>query len=235
MCELGFIEQLEGLLGEGDYLPELLFVLREPNCDNETNFWFKKDVVRKAYDGNMEQELKGSKKRYFNILSIIARKVFGVGEEDKFVFDRCAYMNLHPFRGGSESSKEYKGILKVAKKMSIEKYEDSIVGIDRESKPNEIAANRIGIIKRAIDNGVKNLVTTEDIYDAIKKVWNVQEKDQDHYILEYNFNDGRENPKKKRFQVCYIGENKQIRVISFWHPSCTLINQTYLNKIHIPE
>lgn len=231
MCNLGFHEMLEGLLGEGNYKPELLFILREPHCDNQTEFWFREYVVKKAYS-----ELKRAEKRYFNILLALSQKVFATGEDDEFALKRCAYMNLYPFHGGKNRSEEYKSILKAMdamKNVSLGECASAIIDIDKNCTADVIAKHRIGIIQRAIDNGVKNIITTEDIYDVIKNIWNVRDQDQKDYSLKYNYNNGERN---KTFHVCSLGENNETRLISFWHPSCTLINMGNLNsnELQIP-
>lgn len=228
MCNLGFHQVLEGLLGEGNYVPELLFVLREPHSDNETHFWFKEDVVIKAYS-----ELKGAEKRYFNVLSSLAQKAFVTREMDKSFFERCAYMNLHPFYGGRNRSEKYFKILEAmdSKDVSLDECASAFFDIDTNCTPNVIAKHRIGIIQRAIDSGVKNIITTEDIYNTIKKIWNVQEEEEEKFFLKYNY---RKRKNSKEFRACYLGETKETRVISFWHPSCTLINDVYLKEVQIP-
>ena len=51
MCDLGFYEDIEGMLGEETKIPEVLIVLREPNfCPKDENdrlldFWFKNVTV----------------------------------------------------------------------------------------------------------------------------------------------------------------------------------------------
>ena len=232
---MGLLRPLKGYW-EKEIIFRSFCLLREPNCPDEKQFWFKEDAVKKAYGRKDEQDLKGAEKRYFYILSVLAQKAMGVGSNEKFVLDRCAYMNIHPFRGGKTCSKEYKNILNEINQMSIELCPDFIPEIERNSAKNvEIAANRISIIKRAVDNGIKNILTTGDIYDALKKIWKVPSDAQEKYSIEYKYDENdKEFKKKADFNVCYIGENKQTRLISFWHPSHTYIYYKALEEIEIP-
>ena len=75
MCELGFYTRIEGLLGEGTYMPKVLFLLREPHEEKAETFWFKEDVVQVKNDLSSTKKTNGTGTRYYNIFSILAGKL----------------------------------------------------------------------------------------------------------------------------------------------------------------
>jgi len=230
MCSLGFIEQIEGLLGEGHYLPELLIVLREPHeTDSRDNqiFWFKGEVAQRQCGGAIAKKTNSTATRFYNIYSILAKKL--IETEDEFVLRRCAYMNLHPFCGEEKAGNTYKRILRELQELPLEESVKDTVDIRRNRDPREVAKHRISIIQRAIDNGVKNIITTEDIYYVIRDKWSGC--DEKSFFLPYKY---KKQDQKKEFHVCWLGRNKETRLISFRHPSCTSISMEHLKELQIP-
>lgn len=228
MNEFGFIEEYEGLIGDGDYMPEVLFLMREPNSKNATYFWFKKDVVQRRYGTSADKKQKPVGARYFNTLSALAKKMLQT--EDEFVLQRCAYMNLYPYRGESRQSQEYKDTLSAFRNVENKVEGMNFGDMSKEQDTSIVAVHRAHVIQNAIDKGVKNILTTPDIFDAIINIQNKKIEECQQYILKYNW---KGEPRDYRFHICYLGENNQTRLISFWHPSCTLINKDYLAEINI--
>ena len=225
MVDLGFCEQIEGLLGVGNYVPELLIILREPHeKDNGENqiFWFKGEVEKK-YCG---QKTESAGTRFCNIYTILANKILEI--EDEFVLHKCAYMNLHPFFGGKTTGVEFGSVLKQLEELSLETCAGEPVDIWRNREASDVAKHRIQIIQRAIDCGVKNIITTEDIYSVIKKQW--KGRDEKTFDLEYKKN----NHEPKTFHVCWLGKNKETRLISFRHPSYPSISYECMKNMQIP-
>lgn len=234
MDKFGFIENLEGLLGEGDYLPELLFIMREPNCQNQTNFWFKEAVVQKRYSHNVDKNWKPEGTRFYNVLSMLAKRVLST--DDEFVLHRCAYMNLYPFSGKDKKSPKYIETLEFFSKLENIDVNKNFDDLTIKKETQTVAEHRSYVIQNVVNSGVKNILTTGDIYDEIMKMWKVPSKEQLKYVFRYKYDENDKEFKKKwEFNVCYIGESKQTRLISFWHPSYTNINYQALEEIEIPE
>lgn len=228
MNDFGFIEKYEGLIGDGEYMPEVLFLMREPNCKNETHFWFKNNVVQRRYGTSADTNEKPEGARYFNVLSALAKKILQT--EDEFVLQRCAYMNLYPYSGEPQQSQEYIDTLNLFR--NVENRVGSMNFGDMSTKQDlqTVAEHRAYVIQNAIHKGVKNILTTPDIFDAILKIQNKSIEECQEYTLKYNWKGKSRN---QGFHICYLGENNQTRLISFWHPSCTLINKGYLAEINI--
>lgn len=213
MCELGFYKGVEGLLGEGNYVPKMLILLREPNSTQKKNvssddeWWFWQNV-------NKKEEKSG--KRYINIYSRLIGKLYGVnGEKD--MLKRCAYMNLRPDGGGSQRTKEFYRVLGALEDLSLdEEYIQPIsfeeIDWNLEDTARRVARNRMDIIENVIAQKVKYIVTTPDIYEAIKK--NVHVREEGKY---------RWKRWGRDYSYCRIGETGETILLSFPHPSYTKI------------
>ena len=232
MNDFGFIETLEGLIGDGEYLPEVLFLMREPNSDDATYFWFKNDVVQRRYGNSaalsaaLNEKPKGA--RYFNVLSALAKKLLHT--DDEFVLQRCAYMNLYPYSGKAQKSQKYIETLNAFRNVENRVGSMNCGDMSTKKEAQTVAEHRAHVLQNAIHKGVKNILTTPDIFDAIIETRNIKIDECQEYILKYNW---QGEPRDHVFHICYLGENHQTRLISFWHPSCTKINMSYLTDINI--
>lgn len=233
MCELGFYTRIEGLLGEGTYMPKVLFLLREPHEEKAETFWFKEDVVQVKNDLSSTKKTNGTGTRYYNIFSILAGKLLKVEDEKKQeeLLRECAYMNLRPDGGEGKRSEKYYQVLEEFKKVSLGNGEGNTLVLEeidwsRTETARRVAQNRIQIIQNAIAGGVDCIVTTPDIYDALRGILekNGEVQGEKKYKL---------GEIKKMYRYCRIGEGGKTTLLSFPHPSWTRIWYKDLKKLDI--
>jgi len=212
MCGLGFYKEIEGLLGEEQEMAEELIVLREPNFrpkdenDRLRDFWFR-NVVN-GYEKNRQGAA------YRDFYKTFVGKLFGTAEEARLSqLKQCAYMNLRPDAGERQKSPEYIKILEEFRKLDKDNLTEPDIAFHEicwnytdEDKvmAKRVAANRMRVIQNAIKSKVPYIITTPDIYEALK---GTEEK-------EYKL------PKVKRtYNYCSIGETI---LIALPHPSWIL-------------
>lgn len=233
MDEMGF-HSFEGFLGENVSVPKILFLFREPNTprvkEDKESFWFKRVL---------ENEEKGT--RYRNVLNRLAHRILYPEKEytDDFTYlTECAYMNLRLDGGAAIATPEFYMVLEEFKRLSIEKCE-RVMNLDylvwdgteerRKTTAQQIAQDRMNILYVLLKSGLNYIVTTEDIYDAIKGIW---ERDNNEICVqrEYSgpFLDGKD--KVKKYWYCDLG---QTRLISFAHPSNRRIKYSVLEEMTI--
>jgi len=96
---LYYTPEREGYLGISELgRAEVLFILREPNDNNNENkFWFKNDV----YQPKIEN-------KYYRLLSLLADILLHGKDSFHDKLGKCAYINLYPLSGESSVSKKYK-------------------------------------------------------------------------------------------------------------------------------
>lgn len=233
MSEFGF-HRFEGFLGESVSMPKILFLFREPNTkkveEDEKFFWFKKVL---------NNEEKGT--RYRNVLNRMTYRI--LYPENEYTdactnLKECAYMNLRPDGGEAKASSEFYMVLDAFKELSIEKNE-SVLNLDtlvwgktdamKKMTAQKIAQDRMNIIHNLTERGIDYIVTTEDIYDVIRMVWERDNKEKCKQNEYYGpFSDDLNNV--KCYHYCDIG---QTRLISFAHPSNPQIKYSVLEKMKI--
>lgn len=201
--EFGFYEidgkPIEGFLGDEEKA-DILFVLREPNTNGKLtkSFWFKNAAFDIGYD-ECDAKDKRARTKYKKVLGKFAT---GFEKEIK----NCAYINLYPFSGEGSKSKLYKNALKELQDKSINKeYQCQVV---KDYK--ELIDNRLEVIKKC---GCKNVVTTSDIFYALKRYY---EKDKG---IEKDFNG---TYKYKNDRVFNSFKFEGINYIEFYHPSYSI-------------
>lgn len=130
-----FIEGKEGRLTKRE--PSLLIVMKEPHGDKLDCFWMQK-VLNK--------EEKGA--RYYNVLGAFARHILNEKSHQE-ALAQCAYINLFPFWGEKcvQSGKGYSAVMKWEKGADVG-------SINEKSTPEAILANRLAIIKSALESGI---------------------------------------------------------------------------------
>lgn len=212
MCGLGFYKEIEGLLGEEQEMPEALIVVREPNFspkdenDRLRDFWFRNVV------NGYEKNRRGA--AYRDFYKTFVGKLFGTAEEARLSrLKQCAYMNLRPDAGSGTMSEEYKKVREEFKRSDKENLTEPDIAFHEicwnytdEDKvmAKWVAANRMRVIQNAIKGKVPYIITTPDIYEALK---GTEEK-------EYKL------PRVKRpYYYCRSGETI---IISLPHPSWIL-------------
>ena len=243
MCDLGFYEGIEGLLGDGQGVPEALILLREPNCERAIEFWFRKVVYKEAPNGT---RYRGIYKRLIGKLLGISKGEDNDEDSDKDVrlnyLKKCAYMNLRPEAGKGTKSKEYEKVLEEFRHLTkenlllipdidIKKIDLKIEDPHIADMAKQVAANRMRIIQRAIRAKVKYIVTTTgnnpnknpDIYEALLDRHNViwEESTEKPEEGEYQF-------LKRKYKYFRINETT---IISFPHPSYTHISYNGLEEL----
>ena len=235
MCDLGFYKEIEGLLGEGIYLPKLLILLREPHEERAKTFWFKEDVVQVKADIIATKKVNGTGTRYYNIFSILAGKLLKVEDEKKRegLLRKCAYMNLRPDGGEGKRSEQYYQVLEEFKKVSLDNSDGITLALEeidwnRPETARKVAQNRMGIIQNAIAGGADCIVTTPDIYDAICDVMKKhgQVKEEKEYKL---------GGIKKKYRYCRVGEGGKTTLFAFPHPSWTGIRHEDLKNLDVSK
>lgn len=220
--QYGFVQNIEGYLGKdsGDF--DVLIILREPhNKENEQTeeFWLKNELEKYNKTG------KCNATRYINLLGRLVGMVTGVPIEQncgdkmkqcaELLQERCAFMNLSPFKGATSKTEIYDNILGEFKDLSfVENYQTE--QITAKSPSQKIAKNRMQIIRQFAKNGdkPKYIITTEDIFNALLKNNTVEKS-----LLKH---------KNKVFCKGKIGNNTT--VFSFYHPSYTHIRYYELEK-----
>ena len=212
MCDFGFYTRIEGLLGEGTYIPKILFLLREPHEKRAEIFWFKEEVVQVKCDLNATKKTNRTGTRYYNIFSILAKHILKT--EDASILKKCAYMNLRPDGGERERSKEYYQVLAAFAELSFhEKCNPSItldeIDWSQTETAKKVAQNRMHIIQNAIAQKVKYIVTTPDIYEAIRKSVKTTEGKLEEKTYQWERLD-------KGYNYCQIEETT---ILAFPHPS----------------
>ena len=85
---------IEGFLTDREHFNGVLFLLREPNTDKQTEFWFKKSL-----ENNSSQRSFRLYKNKFNIYLEYLGNDYNLIE--------CAYANIRPFDGENHKSDEY--------------------------------------------------------------------------------------------------------------------------------
>lgn len=235
MCELGFYTRIEGLLGEGTYMPKVLFLLREPHEERTKTFWFKDEVLQAKCELNPTKKTNGTGTRYYNIFSILAGKLLKVEDEKKQeeLLRECAYMNLRPDGGEGKRSEKYYQVLEEFKKVSLENSDGITVTLEeidwnRPETARKVAQNRMRIIQNAIAGGVNCIVTTPDIYDAICDIMKNHGKVQEE--KEYKLGEI-----KKKYPYCRIGEGGKTTLFAFPHPSWTRLCYEDLKNLDVTK
>lgn len=87
-------EYIEGFLSDKEHFNGVLFLLREPNADDQTEFWFKQSL-----ENNSTQK---SFTLYKNKLNIYLGYLDG-----NYKLSDCAYANIRPSNGENHTSNEY--------------------------------------------------------------------------------------------------------------------------------
>lgn len=99
---LKFDPNREGIIGNGKYPAEVLFILREPHEENNRGyFWFRNDVYDKEKFHN----------RYYKVLSLLADLLILGNETSHEKLGKCAYLNIYPMSGEATASKTYQELL----------------------------------------------------------------------------------------------------------------------------
>ena len=156
-CKYGS-KYIEGYLGDENSSPELLFVLKEPHAspDNVTDFWFKTKVMP---DSNRMSN------QYFKVLSKTAMKLIGTPKDSyDSVLSRCAFINIYPFSGGPSASNRFKTVAEAIKEAIKNAKPMEGKPITNQSCCEEIACNRIAIIRKY---KWKYVVTVDGVFEKL--------------------------------------------------------------------
>lgn len=143
---------IEGWLGDSKE-KTVLFVMKEPN-DKHTENFFLYDAIYGQTDG-WDNKAKRTATRMINIFGSLARKITKQDENEVFncrdynknieALKSCAFINLSPFSGEGTASVKYNCVVKVLNNVEYDTCQ--FCKISKESNKNEIAENRLSIIK----------------------------------------------------------------------------------------
>lgn len=215
---------IEGWLGDA-IEKSVLFVMKEPNDKNVKNFFFYDALYGKIDDWDDKVKAKRTATRMINVFGSIARKIIrqDIGEnfccndcnKNVDVLKKCAFINLSPFEGDSKVSKKYKEVVAALKNMDYDtcKY----YPINKDSSNEEIAANRLSIMKNI---ECKYIVIIDDIFNNY-----FQGKGERIKGLEKPFKDANDY-----FQAIKLNNKK---IYSFCHHSNRKINYSELASIDL--
>ena len=92
---------IEGYLSDESYFNGILFLLREPNSENQTSFWFK-DCLKAEPSDTIS---KRTRTKYINTFE---RLLSYAGKDYKL--KECAYANVIPYKGERTVSTIYKAL-----------------------------------------------------------------------------------------------------------------------------
>lgn len=221
-----FKKSKDGVLLEGflncENKAEILFIMKEPNSEEQKDFWFWKVVYdEKGLNGKPCRRKNGMK--FYNVLGKLSKYIMNCLEEStESVLKKCAFINLYPYDGKAsahmggysllmESLYSLKGKnIRKNKLEQIEKFEK-----EKNIDLNELAKSRLELINQLCSSGVKYILTVPEIY----KLFSNDKISEDEFLPEY------ENGK---FHFCQL-ENGTI-IYEFWHPSYPKINYNNLDK-----
>lgn len=143
---------IEGWLGDSKE-KFVLLVMKEPNNKEVEDFFLKKALYGETNGWN--SIAKRTATRMINVFGSIARKIINQDENEEFccsdhnknieVLKKCAFINLSPFRGEKEASVNYADIVNILNEINYDTCQ--YYSINKESKNEEIALNRLSIIK----------------------------------------------------------------------------------------
>lgn len=88
-------EYIEGFLTDREHFNGVLFLLREPNTDKQTEFWFKKSLKNDSSQRSF--------RLYRNKFNIYLEYLGG-----NYNLSECAYANVRPIDGENYKSDEFK-------------------------------------------------------------------------------------------------------------------------------
>lgn len=193
---------IEGFLGDEEKA-EILFVLREPNDDHPEKFWFK-EILSPSYEyaNNDKGKEKRAATKYKHILGSLARATGRISTENNIeALKKCAYINLYPFSGKGSKSEEFKNTLKEFKE---------------NNTCSTLIENRLSIINK----NWKFVITTWDIFDALKKYYKAENKIEK--VEKYYYKNEKKEKPFRKFQ------NADGTIfIEFYHPAA---GKTYVTE-----
>lgn len=198
---------MEGLLYD---VPQdsvrLLFILREPNCENEQSFWLK-EVVH----GRKEKGKNGNK--ILNTLTKLA--CFALGKQEPDILRECAFINLYPYDGKPRVDRKGGFSKTCCALKSLCKATDIMKSGYNRIKV--IAKKRMELLKHLSDTNIRNIVTTADIFNYIANEDN-------------NFSTmGIRKKNGKQFRIGSLIYDERIKVYEYYHPSAGCVNYQLLN------
>lgn len=211
---------IEGYIGNKEEFKGVLFLLREPNTSekktkndktNKDSECSKGDeiIIKDAYSfwvrdiaHSDPKEHDKNAKKYFNALNNILNQLLKT--ENCNLLKKAAYINLHPFKGGSKVDTDYTEIRKAITPSNRASYKK----ISPEHK--NLVESRIKIIEEL--DGLHTVITTIDIFEKLSKRFGKSK------AITSGFHLG-----DKEFQkfVCTVNnkDNKEITFYSFYHPA----------------
>lgn len=187
----------------------LLFILREPDCENEQSFWLKN-----ALHNNVGRGKNGNK-----IINTFTRLAcFALGKKDTEILKECAFINLYPYDGKPRVDRNG-GFFKTLKEIQSPSEQQQIYYRDdgKEINITEIASKRLNLFSHLKDTHISTIVTVTDIFNCISTKDNSCEIER---IIKKN---------GKAFRVGSLVYNDKIKVFEYYHPSARCVNYQLLD------
>ena len=206
---------IEGYLGD-DKQAEILFLLREPNSGGKgaDNFWFY-DAIRnnidfdKIHNPRERRTAKIAQTKYINVLRKLSQLVLKEGKEKEELLRQCAYINLYPFSGEREQSKDYVDTLDMLMHFKYNDQKIETMKIAKDSPKENIISNRLKILESI---GCNYIITTGDIFKALRS---------SGWLKDIEEGSGFKYKNNKTFDKARIFG---VEIYEFYHP-CAYINK----------
>ena len=209
---------IEGFLGD-EQNAELLIILKEPNNNNQPDFWFY-NVVNNLLGSQGESVRDRKGLRFLRILGKLSCSILKEKSDDdddiEAALKKCAFINLYPFDGESYAGKDsgyIKTCIALNKKLNNKKPKSEC-----DKKYIAIAENRIELLENLSKSNIKYILTVTGVFAILSYRKNVKP----YLKMEYGKN------KTRIFNCCELTNGTKI--FEFWHPSCRRINYTYLDE-----
>ncbi len=187
----------------------LLFILREPDCENEQSFWLKKalhNYIGRGKNGN----------KIINTFTKLA--CFVLGKKDPEILRECAFINLYPYDGKPRADRDG-GFFKTLKEIQSpsDKQQKYNRKDGKEINITEIADKRINLFRHLKDTNINTIVTVADIFNCISIE---DESCATERIFKKN---------GKPFRIGSLIYNDRIKVFEYYHPSARCVNYQLLD------
>ena len=200
-------ELMEGLLYD---VPtesvHVLFVLREPDCENEQSFWLRNTLHGKTGRGKNGNKI-------LNTFTKLA--CFALGKEDADILKECAFINLYPYDGKPRVEKDC-GFIQTLNEIRNPAGKTVKYG-KREIDITKLAANRIKLFKHLSDTNIRHIITVADIFNCIAS------DDACDSAVRIHKKNGQQ------FRIGSLIYDNRISVYEYYHPSARCVNYKLLD------
>lgn len=202
---------IEGFLNDNQEA-KILFILREPDCPDQQEFWFrmihddKRDANGKSYRGN-KRNLK-----YYNTFATLAAYIMD-SPHNANAISYCAYMNLFAASGKNYASDMYQNTY------------NAITGVKCDSEVAQKRAEQFKVLLNDfLETGTKHIVTVNGIFNLLLgdsfKSENIDYEYNADNLLTLSYQ--RKGIHYKTFRKCKCKINgHEVTLHEFWHPAYT--------------